>query len=313
MDTTGVLTLTTLRDIKAGEEVTISYVPLMTEKKDRRERLHATHGFLCECIRCHNTILCPKAMCRAPMSMNDGESKYVCTARTPGASSAGDDSMGQDGGSKGDGVCQGWRSVHEVEETLYRLTRRYQAVQDHIVQAYGLHMTSTASLLDHSSNKHDDSTRDRKRTYMVGEGTNPFFKDLTEDEKKKRKYFVEKANKEIENSHAEAAELLGVRDTLEANNDPASGENTPCTYTHPFYFSLVLLIETKIGRRYARPLKLRSNGKMSQDLLFPSLSTQHQTAEATGDDDADADFFSSDAFNGDGDDDDDSSDSDGEE
>jgi len=48
----GVITLRTKRAIKAGESLSITYVPMDAPLNERRRMLRLCHGFVCECARC---------------------------------------------------------------------------------------------------------------------------------------------------------------------------------------------------------------------------------------------------------------------
>ena len=48
----GEVTLTALKDVKDGEELTISYVDPTQPLEERRKTLLAHYGFECKCMRC---------------------------------------------------------------------------------------------------------------------------------------------------------------------------------------------------------------------------------------------------------------------
>ena len=49
------LQITMCRDVKVGEEVTISYCDVCTPRYDRRKELEENYKFLCDCALCHDT------------------------------------------------------------------------------------------------------------------------------------------------------------------------------------------------------------------------------------------------------------------
>ena len=49
----GLLSVTAKRDIKKGEEITVSYILDLPLEKDRRPRLMAQLGTMCNCVRCY--------------------------------------------------------------------------------------------------------------------------------------------------------------------------------------------------------------------------------------------------------------------
>ena len=69
------ISFTALRDIRAGEEILVSYTDASQGYAARRERLTATYGFHCRCAKCQREALedpspcaCAECLAGAPLA-----------------------------------------------------------------------------------------------------------------------------------------------------------------------------------------------------------------------------------------------------